>query len=621
VNVATSVTVTDGNFNSNISNGIELDNLTGPVMVSGGVTVTANINDGLLVNVATSVTVTGGNFQGNIANGIELDNLTGPVMVSGGVTVTGNVKDGLLVNGATGVTVTGGSFSSNVANGIELLNLTGAVLVTGANANNNVGDGLFVNGGTNVTVSGGSFSANGVNGIELKSLSGTVLINGGLTASGNANDGIELNKVGSSPVTISGITASGNTCIGIDLFNSTPPANARASVDGSTITGNSIGIRTNGDLNTVVMVGTGSPNTISNNTGTACSDGGFTGIGIDVDGGCLIGSFNIIEANTVGVQQSGNHAFIQLRCNIISGNTQFGANNVTTVPIDAILNYWGSAGGPNNAGSNPAGDKVSAHVDFAPWYTTSSCVTGPPPQLVFNNTTGLTDLVITGSTAVSNVIIVKTNTPTYYATVNNVTYSFNGALVTGHIVIYALGNMSNYVQVVGPVSAEIHAGNGNDTITGGSGDDVIWGGAGNDVIQGGGGNDVLISGSGGTGRTRMAAGSGHSILIAGTFKKGLTHFNSTTMSYEAYNYNTLHAIAEAWAAGMPDMDLMNNLAHSLVHGLPVRMTGGTGLLTGNPPTYPNANTSTNWFLGQLGSPPGQDIVTNFNPATDKKTSL
>ena len=112
----------------------------------------------------------------------------------------------------------------------------------------------------------------------------------------------------------------------------------------------------------------------------------------------------------------------------------------------------------------------------------------------------------------------------------------------------------------------------------------------------------------------MAAGTGHSLLIAGTFKKGLVHFNSTTHSFEAYNYNTLHAIVEAWAAGMPDMDLMNNLAHSLTPGVPVRMTGCTGADS-------KGNASTRWFLGQLNSGPNQDIVTNFNPATDKKTSL
>jgi protocatechuate 3,4-dioxygenase beta subunit len=246
--------------------------------------------------------------------------------------------------------------------------------------------------------------------------------------------------------------------------------------------------------------------------------------------------------------------------------------------------------------------------------------TPPTAQLVFNNTTGKTDLVVTGNPAGGSAILVNTSTTTYTVTVNGVTYQFGAAQVTGHLVINAQGNLANSVQVTGPVSAEIHAGNGNDTVTGGAGDDVIWGGNGNDVIQGGGGNDVLISGSGGTGHTRIAAGSGHNILVAGTFAPGPVYFNGS--SFVPYDYNTLHAIAEAWAAGMPDMWLLNNLATSVIPAAaPVRMTGGTGPLTGNPPTYPNANISTNWFLGQLAPGPNQSLITNFNPATDKRTAL
>jgi hypothetical protein len=244
----------------------------------------------------------------------------------------------------------------------------------------------------------------------------------------------------------------------------------------------------------------------------------------------------------------------------------------------------------------------------------------PTAQLVFNTTTGKTDLVITGNPAGGSTILVNTSTATYTVTVNGATSGFSAAQVTGHLIINAQGNLANYVQVTGPVSAEIHAGNGNDTITGGTGDDVIWGGTGNDVIQGGGGNDVLISGSGGTGHTRMTAGPGHNILVAGTFAPGPVYFNGS--NFVPYDYNTLHAIAEAWAAGMPDMWLLNNLATSVIPAVaPVRMTGGTGPLTGNPPTYPNANTSTNWFLGPFAPGPNQSLITNFNPATDKRTGL
>jgi uncharacterized repeat protein (TIGR01451 family) len=194
----------------------------------------------------------------------------------------------------------------------------------------------------------------------------------------------------------------------------------------------------------------------------------------------------------------------------------------------------------------------------------------------------------------------RTSAAIYLVTLNGDRSSIPAGQVSGHVIIYTFGG-SDYVVVVGPVSAEIHAGNGDDTITGGSGDDVIWGGGGADIIQGGGGNDVLI---GGTGDSRVSAGRGNSLLVGGTFQTGPVHFNSATGGYEAYDYATLHAIAEAWALGQADPDLATNLAHSLVHGLPNRLTGGRGR---------------NWFLGEFAGI-GADLITNLK-ASDKETSL
>jgi serralysin len=169
--------------------------------------------------------------------------------------------------------------------------------------------------------------------------------------------------------------------------------------------------------------------------------------------------------------------------------------------------------------------------------------------------------------------------------------------------------------VTGSVSAEIHAGNGNDTITGGSGDDVIWGGTGNDVIQGGGGNDVLISGSG---RSRVSAGAGHNILIGGSLNTTLFNFS----------YAYLHGIGEAWAqsgninTADPDGKLTTMLATYLIRAQQARLTGGTGPLTGiapySSPTNPGttSNNSSNWFLGSVA-----DIITNFNATTDVKHQI
>jgi hypothetical protein len=218
----------------------------------------------------------------------------------------------------------------------------------------------------------------------------------------------------------------------------------------------------------------------------------------------------------------------------------------------------------------------------------------PPQPLVFGG-----NLLIAGTNN-SDVITVDTTVDPYLATVASIQDKIPASQVSGHLIIYTFGG-SDYVLVVGLVSAEIHAGNGNDTITGGAGDDVIFGGGGADVIQGGGGNDVLI---GGTGRSRVTAGPGNSLLVGGTFLTGPAHFNSATGGYEAYDYATLHAIAEAWALGQADADLATNLAHSIVHGQPNRLTGGKGH---------------NWFLGQLTGI-GADLITNLM-AADKETSL
>ena len=61
--------------------------------------------------------------------------------------------------------------------------------------------------------------------------------------------------------------------------------------------------------------------------------------------------------------------------------------------------------------------------------------------------------------------------------------------------------------------SEIHAGSGNDTVTGSSGADTINGGAGNDVLNGGAGNDVFILDAG-AGTDRFDGGADYDIVRA-----------------------------------------------------------------------------------------------------------
>jgi hypothetical protein len=220
--------------------------------------------------------------------------------------------------------------------------------------------------------------------------------------------------------------------------------------------------------------------------------------------------------------------------------------------------------------------------------------TSNPFNIAANGIDSNGNLVVNGVPGQGNVIIVNSNAHTF--SINGQTQSYNAVALTGHIIINGVGNIANSIQVTGSVSAEIHAGNGNDTITGGSGDDVIYGGAGNDVIQGGGGNDVLISG---TGRSRVTASSGHNILIGGSLAAG-----------PLSTYAALNALAEEWAAGM-NIDPQINALAAILSVLPTtqaRLTGGTGPTGGTPPT------STNYFLGFTAN----TIITNFTPPGDKE---
>jgi hypothetical protein len=279
-----------------------------------------------------------------------------------------------------------------------------------------------------------------------------------------------------------------------------------------------------------------------------------------------------------------------------------------TSPAFITIRAWDQTDG------NHDGD-TGVNVSVNGGHTAYSSATATPSIFVMAPSFPAVPTIVNGNLLVagtngSDVIDVNTlKRPIYIVTLNGAVFNIPAAQVTGHVMVCTFGG-NDVVNLVGPLSGEVRTGNGNDTVVGGSGNDVIWGGGGADMIQGGGGNDVLI---GGTGRSMICSGTGHSLLIAGTFKTGPVHYNSVTGAFEEYNYATLRAIADAWALGFADPDLSTNLAHSIVHGLPNRLTGGTG-------PDANGNQSTNWFLGQFNIP--SDFITNFfAEAGNKMTSL
>ncbi len=84
------------------------------------------------------------------------------------------------------------------------------------------------------------------------------------------------------------------------------------------------------------------------------------------------------------------------------------------------------------------------------------------------------------------------------------------------VVVFGLGGNDD-IKVrknVGPITAELYGGDGNDKLRGGEGDDYLSGGDGDDILSGKGGRDVMI---GGAGRDRIDGGGEDDILVGGIY--------------------------------------------------------------------------------------------------------
>ena len=87
---------------------------------------------------------------------------------------------------------------------------------------------------------------------------------------------------------------------------------------------------------------------------------------------------------------------------------------------------------------------------------------------------------------------------------------------TGRILVHGNGG-DDRITIHAKITrtAELHGGNGNDSLTGGAGPDMLVGNAGNDVIKGGNGRNILI---GGLGLDKIAGGKNEDLIIAGRYK-------------------------------------------------------------------------------------------------------
>jgi hypothetical protein len=117
-----------------------------------------------------------------------------------------------------------------------------------------------------------------------------------------------------------------------------------------------------------------SNNTISNNLGVASSDGS-TSAGILATTYFGAGTSATVTNSTItnctdGIAVgylSDDTTTLVANYNSISGNTEYGVNNVSTaVIVNAKNNWWGDASGPGPVGPG-TGDNVSLNVDYDPW--------------------------------------------------------------------------------------------------------------------------------------------------------------------------------------------------------------------------------------------------------------
>jgi hypothetical protein len=565
-NFATSLTNTSASDNGD--DGVSVD--SGGILSVNGGSFQNNGGHGLFAQNRLGVSLSNANFSGNDATNIDLSSTQDDITLTNVVSNNSGESGAILSNQNGAISITNGTFNQNAATGLVMGG--GGKSLTDTTANNNGGAGIYSN-GLMLQINDGEAKYNSDDGLYAGD---QVVIAAGGSYSLNGGHGI---RAGYLKAIVLGLFAQDNAATGVTLFEGGPGANAVATVSNSYLTGNGTGLRINGDLDTVIDV-TDNQITFNDN------------IGLEVVGGVVVATGNNLSFNTVGAQSASAAGYSQLTCNTIQGNSAFGVNNPTSTPVDAVFNYWGSASGPTHAGNQGGtGDKATNNVDFAPWATTAACDAANAPKVIGGN-------LIVGGTSGADTITVAGSSRGYAATLNGVRYNFPVAAVPGRIVIHAFGGNDN-IRVTGLKAAEIHAGDGNDTVKGGSGNDVIWGDAGNDMLFGNAGNDVLI---GGDGLDTMNGGSGHDILVGGDFKKGLQH-----NGVEAYNYATLKAIAQSWAnSGVMDADLTSLIDDVLDDDLD-KLTGSSG---------------NDWFLGNFNAGAATiDAIVDFVAAFDKKTAL
>ena len=114
----------------------------------------------------------------------------------------------------------------------------------------------------------------------------------------------------------------------------------------------------------IYLTSSRSISTIAKINGNEISNCSNTGIYLsNTSNGSFISGCDI-SSNKTGIYLA--NGFVSIHHNNITGNTDWGLENISGNSITAENNWWGDASGPSGEGSG-SGDAVSANVDFNPW--------------------------------------------------------------------------------------------------------------------------------------------------------------------------------------------------------------------------------------------------------------
>lgn len=366
--------------NSQADDGYDYENLTYRNLVieaNGGTGLGLFDVDGITID---NVSITGATL------GIEAIGVSNLTMINS--SVVGSTNVGFNIWSLAGyeannnLTFTNTAFTNNTT-GIKIAD-TSNVTVTGGT----IGGGAngIISQGSTVTVNGMDFqdiNPGGYSGFAIVGLGGS--FGGGFGGTYNAND-LTVNGANFTNIGRIGVLAKGGS--------------SSLAVNNITYTGKGAGnwldygVEFSGGA-----TGTVTGSTITNNQGTASSDGSTSAGILATDywgpGTEAAISGNTLTNNTSGVAVGYNASdatVADINHNNFDGNTSAGVRALANTAVVATGNWWGHKSGPSGEGSG-TGDYISEYATFSPWLCQAYTGQANPRTSADNNCDDVTDAV------------------------------------------------------------------------------------------------------------------------------------------------------------------------------------------------------------------------------------